>query len=99
MKKIVLFITILLITITTFAQAITGNYAIKNVHTGLLLRIQDANSKNGTPIVGYPAQNWKCMTWRFKQTGNNNYQLQNLFSNKTLQPVTASAIEGTTLEE
>ncbi|MBL4679048.1 MAG: RICIN domain-containing protein [Mucilaginibacter sp.] len=72
------------------AQTIKGTYAIKNVETGMLLRIKDANTKNGTPIVLYEPQNWKCMTWDFKHVDGNTYQLQNLFSGKTLQALSAS---------
>ncbi|GAA4086117.1 RICIN domain-containing protein [Mucilaginibacter panaciglaebae] len=70
-----------------FAQDIKGNYAIKNVQTGMLLRVKDASSKNGTPLVAYYPENWKCMTWNFKKTGDNTYQLQNLLTNKTFQPI------------
>lgn len=88
MKKIILLTAILFgFSTIAFTQAIKGTYAIKNVQTGMLLRIKDANSKNGTPIVAYYPQDWKCMTWDFKPTGENTYQLQNLFSKKTLQPI------------
>lgn len=76
---------------TAHAQAIKGTYAIKNVQTGMLLRIKDANSKSGTPIVLYEPQNWKCMTWDFKQVNGNTYQLQNLFSGKTMQALGTDA--------
>jgi hypothetical protein len=75
-----------------FAQHIKGNYAIKNVQTGMLLRVKDADSKNGTPLVAYHPENWKCMTWSFKNTGSNTYQLQNLFTNKTFQPSAEAAV-------
>jgi hypothetical protein len=88
MKKALLLTCMLCLSMLTFAQDIKGNYAIKNVQTGMLLRVKDANSKNGTPLVAYYPQNWKCMTWNFKNTGTNTYQLQNLFTNKTFQPVT-----------
>jgi hypothetical protein len=91
MKKVVLLIVFISIAFIATAQEIKGNYAIKNVKTGMLLRIKDAISKNGTPIVAYYPENWKCMTWNFKKTDANTYQLQNLFSNKTLQPVAAAA--------
>lgn len=68
------------------AQAIRGTYAIQNVQTGLVLRIQDAHTQNGTPIVAYTPTNWKCMTWDFQHVDGNTYQLRNLFSSKTLQP-------------
>jgi len=101
MKKITLLIVALLSTVAVcvFAQTIKGNYAIKNVQTGLLLRIKDANSKNGTPLVSYTPQNWKCMTWNFKHVEGNTYQLQNLFSAKTFTPAGEKTEAGTALEE
>ena len=80
------------------AQVIAGTYAIKNVKTGMLLRIKDANSANGTPLVSYNPVSWKCMTWDFKHTGENTYQLRNLFSGKTFQPKQAAA-EAVAMEE
>jgi len=76
---------------TTFSQSIAGTYAIKNAETGIYLRIKDANTKDGTPIVAYSPVNWKCVTWDFKHIDNNTYQLANLFSGKTLQPKQAPA--------
>lgn len=81
-----------------FSQDIKGNYAIKNVKTGMLLRVKDAASKNGTPLVAYSPQNRKCMTWNFKNTGANTYQLENLLTHKTFQPQTAAASD-VSLEE
>jgi hypothetical protein len=86
MKKALLLIAFVCSGLLALAQDIKGNYAIKNMQTGMLLRIKDANSKTGTPIVAYYPENWKCMTWDFKKTAANTYQLRNLFSNKTLQP-------------
>ena len=92
MKRIiVLFSLVLLAATVVHAQLITGNYAIKNVQTGMLLRVKDAGSKNGTPLVSYYPENWKCMTWDFKNTGPQTYQLQNLLTNKTFQPQGAAA--------
>lgn len=87
MKKVaaILFF-FLLMAATVLAQTIKGTYAIKNVQNGMLLRIKDANGKNGTSLVAYNPQEWKCMTWDFKHTGGNTYQLQNLFTHKTFQP-------------
>ena len=86
MKKIIVLLPIVLLAATmAMAQVISGNYAIRNVQTGMLLRVKDAESKNGTPLVAYYPQNWKCMTWDFKNTGPNTYQLQNLLTNKTFQ--------------
>lgn len=92
MKKVLLLITFVCSGLLASAQDIKGNYAIKNVHTGMLLRIKDANSKTGTPIVAYYPENWKCMTWDFKKTDVNTYQLRNLFSSKTLQPAELASI-------
>jgi len=101
MKKAVLLVIALLsvLAVRVLAQTITGNYAIKNVQTGLLLRIKDANSNNGTPLVSYTPQNWKCMTWRFMHVDGNTYQLQNLFSSKTFTPIAGKVEDGTALEE
>ncbi len=98
-KTAFLFIAIFLFIVSAFTQTIKGNYAIKNVQTGLLLRVKDANSKNGTPLVAYSPENWKCMTWNFKQVEGNAYQLQNLFTNKTFEPLTDSAQKEITLSE
>src|ERR1700761_7736633 len=46
--------------------SIRGDFAMKNVHTGKYVRIKDANGANGTPIVAYSPENWKCMTWEFQ---------------------------------
>lgn len=80
------------------AQTIQGTYAIQNVQTGQVLRIQDAQSQNGTPLVAYPLTNWKCMTWDFQHVAGSTYQLRNLFSAKTFQPQ-AAATAAATLEE
>ena len=90
--------SLLLINIHAVAQVITGTYAIKNVQTGMLLRIKDANKANGTPLVSYDPVNWKCMTWDFKHSEGNTYQLRNLFSGKTFQPQQVAA-EGVAMEE
>ncbi|MES2425371.1 MAG: RICIN domain-containing protein [Bacteroidota bacterium] len=90
MKKVLLFIILISCFAWASAQDIKGNYAIKNVKTGMLLRVKDAHSKNGTPLVAYYPENWKCMTWDFKKTDANTYQLRNLLTNKTFQPVAAA---------
>ncbi|QDW24534.1 hypothetical protein FFJ24_006770 [Pedobacter sp. KBS0701] len=77
---------LLLVNQVVLAQAIKGNFAIKNVLTGMLLRVKDASGKNGTPLVAYQPQNWKCMTWNFIAVEGNTYQLKNLFTGKTFQP-------------
>jgi hypothetical protein len=65
------------------AQSIKGNYAIKNVKTGKLLRPEDANKSDLTNIVLYSPTNWKCLTWEFIALSNETYQLRNLFTSKT----------------
>ncbi len=103
MKKIfqlsVQYLLVVLLPVLSSAQTIQGTYAIKNVQTGMLLRIKDANGKNGTPLVAYTPINWKCMTWDFKHIDSNTYQLQNLFTGKTFQPKNNVATEGVLLEQ
>jgi len=90
MKKIFFLTTLVVVSMIfyspAFSQVIKGTYAIKNMETGMLLRIQDANKKNGTPLVSYSPVNWKCMTWDFKHLEGKTYQLKNLFTGKTFQP-------------
>ena len=81
-----------------YSQVIKGTYAIKNEETGMLLRIKDANKKDGTPLVAYSPVNWKCMTWDFNHLDGQTYQLKNLFTGKTFQP-NSSASEGSSLEQ
>lgn len=54
---------------------------------GQLLRVKDARSENGTPIVLYPKVAWKCMTWQLEADGEG-FRLKNHFTNKTLGPAT-----------
>ena len=78
---------------------IQGEFALKNVHTGKYVRIKDANSADGTPIVAYSPVNWKCVTWNFRPAADGSYTLINLFSGKTLQPLNGEAKGGVTMEE
>ena len=87
----------LLLSVNISAQIIKGTFAIKNVQTGMVLRIKDADNKNGTPLVAYEPINWKCMTWDFKHVEGNTYQLKNLFTGKTFQP--ADTTSGGVLEQ
>jgi len=59
------------------------SYQIRNKKYGDLLRPEEANSADGTPIVLYPAQAWKCMTWKFSAAGASQFTLQNHFTSKT----------------
>ena len=92
-------ITMLFLSNFSFAQVIEGTYAIKNVQTGMLLRIKDANKTNGTPLVAYSPVNWKCVTWDFKHVEGETYQLRNLFTNKTFQSKDGSSSDGVILEQ
>lgn len=86
-RRLLLLFTLIVIAFNSaIAQVIKGTYAIKNAKTGMLLRIKDANSKDGTPLVAYNPVNWKCMTWDFQQVEGQAYQLMNLFTGKTFQP-------------
>jgi len=84
---------------TCFSQVIKGTYAIRNVETGMLLRIKDADKKDGTPLVAYSPVNWKCMTWDFKHIQGQTYQLKNLFTSKTFQSKSSDASDGISLEQ
>ena len=82
-----------------FSQNINGTFAIKNVKTGIFLRIKDANKSDGTPLVAYSPVNWKCATWDFNHTEGQNYQLKNLFTGKTFQSKESSKAAGVALEQ
>ncbi len=98
-KNLFLLSGLLLMAAGAFSQNIKGHYAIKNVKTGMLLRVKDAHSENGTPLVAYNAENWKCMTWEFNTTGVHIYQLQNLLTGKTFQPASAPSAGVPLVEE
>jgi hypothetical protein len=59
------------------------SYQIRNCKFGELLRPENANNADGTHIVLYPAQPWKCMTWKLLPAGDSAFQLQNHFTHKT----------------
>jgi hypothetical protein len=65
---------------------------IRNKKFGELLRPEDANSADGTRLVLYPAQLWKCMTWKMHPAGESAFQLQNHFTSKTFAP--AAKVDG-----
>lgn len=101
MKKILFLLIAALLCQLAGAQTTTikGDFALKNVHTGMYVRIKDANGANGTPIVAYSPVNWKCVTWEFKPSADGSYTLKNLFSGKTLQPLHGEVKAGVTMEE
>ncbi|MDR3459628.1 MAG: RICIN domain-containing protein [Verrucomicrobiae bacterium] len=59
------------------------SYQIRNVKYADLLRPEDANNANGTRLVLYPAQPWKCMTWKLLPAGADTFQVRNHFTSKT----------------
>jgi hypothetical protein len=69
------------------------SYQIRNKHLGDLLRPQEANSADGTPMVLYSAQPWKCMTWKLSSAGESRFYLQNHFTSKTFAPAGQAAQE------
>jgi hypothetical protein len=99
MKKLSILVMLLIAAVAGNAQAIKGTYAIKNVATGKVLRVRDANDANGTPLVSYSPVNWKCVTWDFNNIEGQTYQLTNLFTGKTFQPKQAVPEEGVLMEE
>ena len=72
------------------ANAFPASVQIRNVQFGLLLRPRDANNRDGTPLVLYPAQPWKCMTWTVNSTPDGLVSLKNRFTSKTF----ATAADG-----
>ena len=64
-------------------EAKPGSFQIRNQKYGDLLRPEEANNADGTRIVLYPAQTWKCLTWKFHANGESGFQLQNHFTSKT----------------
>ena len=60
-----------------------GSFQVRNQKYGDLLRPEEANSTDGTRIVLYPAQPWKCLTWKLHAKGDSGFQLQNHFTGKT----------------
>ncbi len=88
----------LLITFCWMAQAIADDtaatapaahsleattYQIRNQKYQELLRPKDANNADGTRIVLYSPEPWKCMTWRLQTATNDGYCLRNVFTAKT----------------
>ena len=75
---------------TTGPSSLAGqSHQIENVAQSDLLRPRDANSANGTPIVLYSHQDWKCMTWKLEAVGDD-VRLVNYFTHKTFYPDAAA---------
>jgi hypothetical protein len=85
--------TLMLITPSFAAEAATRpavlaneSHQIANVGREDLLRPRDASSADRTPIVLYPRQDWRCLTWKFEPAGDDFVRLVNYFTHKTLAP-------------
>ena len=61
------------------------SFQIRNCKYSELLRPKDAKGATGTQIVLYPAEPWKCMTWRLFPAGESQFRLQNHFTSKTFE--------------
>ncbi len=59
---------------------------IRNAHHDLLLRPLNASRQDGAPLVLYPAQPWRCLTWDTAVTAEGHVRLRNRFSGKTFAP-------------
>jgi hypothetical protein len=70
---------------STSKTATPESFQIRNQKFGDLLRPEDANSATGTRIVLYPAQSWKCLTWKLHPAGASVFQPQNHFTSKTFE--------------
>lgn len=73
-------------TAASSAAQTVKSFQLRNEKYGELLRPKDANNANGTPLVLYSAQPWKCMTWKLHPAGEGQFQLQNHFTSKTFAP-------------
>ena len=66
--------------------ALPESVQIRNVQFGLLLRPRDASNQDGIPLVLYPAQPWKCMTWTMHVSTDGLFSLKNRLTAKTFSP-------------
>jgi hypothetical protein len=66
------------------AEQPQGSHMVRNKKYQLMLRPRDANRKDGTPIVLYPSQTWKCMGWRFEPMPGG-VRLVNYFTGKSFE--------------
>ena len=67
-------------------------YQIRNKKYQELLRPKDANNADGTRIVLYSPEPWKCMTWKVQPTTNEDCLLRNFFTHKTFSPEKADKV-------
>jgi len=75
---------------STAPAELKGSYQIRNQKFGDLLRPKDASNAEGARIVLYPAEPWKCMTWRVTSVTNSVCSVQNHFTSKTFTVKTDS---------
>ena len=83
---------------TDVPAVLPASVQIRNVQYGLLLRPRDANNADGTPLVLYPAQPWKCMTWTVKAASAENgwvASLKNRLTAKTFAETAGGVIKQT----
>lgn len=69
----------------TNSGLVAGSYQIRNCKFDKLLRPENANNADGTRIVLYSAEPWKCMTWKLRPADDSTFQLQNHFTSKTFE--------------
>ena len=98
-KWILLAVAACAMTLSSFAadtnqNLAVGSYQIRNRKFDQLLRPENANSANGTHIVLYPAQPWKCMTWKLLPASEGGFNLQNHFTSKTFESKTNAPNSG-----
>jgi len=89
--RLAMSLVLLCLTGTLVAETATGERLIQ-VHNrafGELLRPRNASKKDGAPLVLYPAQPWKCMTWAVRERAGGGVVLENLFSRKTFAAASA----------
>jgi hypothetical protein len=80
--------TVSLFAADTAAAPVPASYQIRNCKFDKLLRPENANNADGTRIVLYPAEPWKCMTWKLMPVGESEFHLWNHFTNKTFEGTT-----------
>jgi len=68
------------------ASTIENAFAIRNVETGMGIRVYGSDVENQIRIVHYTCNYWQCMTWQFIQLEENIFLLRNLFTHKNFQP-------------
>lgn len=65
------------------SAATTESCQIRNQKFHDLLRPEGANGAVGTRIVLYPAEPWRCMTWKLHRAGESEFHVENHFTAET----------------